>query len=197
MKHCSFLAKALAFFMLFYQTSCTPAAPSGSTPLAPTAFPSTMPNATNTAPEATATPSSASVKTPVDAGNGTKAPPKETATRPGASIRATKLHQWVLPDPQIDDIKWTLSGDRFVVLTLGGVTMYDASTYQELWSIPPIAPAYYASGTAFLPDGKSFILYIDPAGLKYGIPNPAGCWPKSRSTIIPATAFNRKHGMPS
>jgi len=76
-------------------------------------------------------------------------------------LRDTELHNWLLPESRIYGINWSPGGDKFVVLTSSGVTMYDANTYQAIWSIPQITHA-----SVFMPDGKSLILYIYSSGFQ-------------------------------
>jgi hypothetical protein len=142
MKRRIFFVSAIVSLGLLSQVSCTPS--SGYT----------LPTRTSIEPTITVT-----EKT-------TQTEVASTGIQPPLSIRVTKLHEWLLSKPHVYAIKWAPRDDKFVVLSAEDTTMYDASTYQEVWSFPPIAPAYYASGAVFSPDGKSLVLYVGGSGLQ-------------------------------
>jgi len=142
MKNLWFAAKMLTFSLLFYQAACASGTRAGSTVPFLTASPADIP----------------SKETPVL---------PETVTTPVATwTRITPLHEWVLPNQTINDINWSPTSDKFVIVTYDSVTMYEVNTYQTLWSIAPVAPAYYASAAAFSLDGQSLVVYAHLIGLQ-------------------------------
>jgi WD40 repeat protein len=113
-----------------------------------------------------------------------------TATREVDALQIEKIHEWFLPAQNVKDIKWSPAGNYFVVLTEERTTLYETSTLEELWSISPIAPAYYASAATFSSDGKTLVLFTRLHGLQKrntisGLlltestedHNPANCFP--------------------
>lgn len=112
-------------------------------------------------------------------------------------LKITKLHEWSFPGQDVLDIEWASHSDGFVVVTSEKTIMYDVDTYQELWSISPIAPAYNASVAVFSPNGQTITLYIRLAGLQIRDATSGGLLLESRhnnypgkSDCLPLEAFH-------
>ncbi len=119
----------------------------------------------------------------------TSATPEGVATRPVDVIQLTKLHEWSLPAENVKDIRWSPAGNYFAVLTEDRTTVYETNSLEELWSISPIAPAYYASAIAFSSDEKTLVLFIRLAGLQKRDTVSGQLLAESREDHNPANCF--------
>lgn len=129
--------------------------------------------------------------------------PETAVTQSSEVPRITMLHEWVLPAQNIKDIKWSPAGEHLVILTEEHVTLYDTSTFEEMWRIESIAPAYYASAATFSSDGKTLTLYTRLTGLqrrdtrsgmllaeKPEYNNPANCFPSEAVDAVFSSDIN-------
>jgi len=85
-----------------------------------------------------------------------------TRTR-SVNLHDIELHHWIFPESRVADVNWMPNSDRFVAVTSTEITMYDASTYQAIWTIPSTSDAKVAG---FMPDGKSLVIYIYGSGFQ-------------------------------
>jgi WD40 repeat protein len=81
-------------------------------------------------------------------------------------VNVTKLNEWRYLDQYVNGINWAPSSDQFTVSLFDIVRLFEVNTFQEVWNIPSLAPAYNAGAPVFSPNGKLLYLYVRLKGLQ-------------------------------